>query len=351
MAALRFLAGPTAYATLARQGLHPECFTQLLAASGGPKWLGIAGLDKYLFGEFFKARQSPLFTFGASSGAWRLACLAQHSPLSAYRRLEDEYIGQRYETRPTPREVSEQVQGVVAGILGANGGREMVHNPYIHTHIVACRARHLNRCQRKLPLVAGLALTAATNLIGRQSLAWHFDRVVFSQGISTSPFLQRHDLPSEQATLTSANVAQVLLATGSIPLLLAPVSQIAGVAKGQYYDGGITDYHFDLPLSHAPGLTLYPHFSSRISPGWFDKTLPWRQGRTRYHNALVLAPSAEFVAALPGGKLPDRTDFEQLDTAQRIKSWRAALALSERLAEEFAEVCAQGNVMAHLERF
>ncbi|MGL4446171.1 MAG: alpha/beta hydrolase, partial [Shewanella sp.] len=79
--------------------------------------------------------------------------------------------------------------------------------------------------------------------------------------------------------------------------------------------------------------------------------LPWRQGRTRYHNALVLAPSAEFVAALPGGKLPDRTDFEQLDTAQRIKSWRAALALSERLAEEFAEVCAQGNVMAHLERF
>ncbi|MGL5393399.1 MAG: alpha/beta hydrolase, partial [Shewanella sp.] len=262
----------------------------------------------------------------------------------------DHYIGQRYEMRPTPWEVSAQVQGVVAGILGDHGAREIAQHPNIHTHIVACRARHLNRCSHKAALVAGLALTAATNLVGRQSVAWHFERVVFSQRVPTSPFMHLSDLPTVQAPLTAANAPKVLLATGSIPMLLAPVSEIAGAANGQYYDGGITDYHFDLPLSHAPGLTLYPHFYPHISPGWFDKALPWRRARAHYHNALVLAPRAEFVSSLPWGKLPDRQDFELLDTAQRIKSWRAALGLSERLADDFAEVFAKGNLMEHIER-
>ncbi|MCS6260913.1 alpha/beta hydrolase [Shewanella baltica] len=351
MSALRFLAGATAFNTLAEQGLKSEHFTQLLAASGGPKWLGIAGLDKYLFSEFFKNRQTPLYTLGASSGAWRLACLAQQDPLAAYGRLEDFYIGQRYDSMPTPQEVSAQVKGVVQGILGASGGSEIVNNAHIHSHLVVCRGKHLNRLTAKLPLAAGLAMTAATNLVSRRSLGWHFERVVFSQQAVASPFLQLNDLPSQQAELTEANVDAVMLATGSIPLLLAPVPQIEGVADGQYYDGGITDYHFDLPLSHATGLTLYPHFYPTISPGWFDKSLKWRQGRANYHNALVLAPTAEFVASLPFGKIPDREDFKQLDTAQRMQYWRTSVALSERLAEEFAEVVAKGNVLERLDRF
>lgn len=351
MPALRFLAGPTAFNVIREQGLHPDAFTQLLAASGGPKWLGIAGLDKYLFSEFFKQRKTPLYTLGASSGAWRLACLAQQDPLQAYGRLEDYYIGQCYETVPTPQEVSTQVKGVVQGILGTRGGGEMVSHPYIHSHLVVCRGKHLNRLTHKFPLAAGLALTAATNLVSRRSLAWHFERVVFSQQVAASPFLQLTDLPSQQAKLTTANVNDVMLATGSIPLLLAPVSRIEGVADGQYYDGGITDYHFDLSLSHAKGLTLYPHFYPTISPGWFDKSLSWRRGRGHYHNALVLAPTAEFVASLPFGKIPDREDFKQLDTAQRIKYWRASVALSERLGEEFAEVIAKGNLLERLEHF
>jgi hypothetical protein len=252
---------------------------------------------------------------------------------------------------PTPQEVSAQVKGVVQGILGANGGREIVNNVHIHSHFVVCRAKHLNRLTAKLPLAAGLAMTAATNLVSRRSLGWHFERVVFSQQAAASPFLQLNDLPSQQVELTEANVDAVMLATGSIPLLLAPVSQIEGVADGQYYDGGITDYHFDLPLSRAKGLTLYPHFYPIISPGWFDKSLKWRQGRANYHNALVLAPSAEFVASLPFGKIPDREDFKQLDTAQRMQYWRTSVALSERLAEEFAEVVVRGNVLERLERF
>lgn len=46
-----------AFMLLATQGLQPEYVTQLLAASGGPKWLAIAGLDQYLFCAFFKKKR------------------------------------------------------------------------------------------------------------------------------------------------------------------------------------------------------------------------------------------------------------------------------------------------------
>ncbi|MGL4222184.1 MAG: alpha/beta hydrolase, partial [Shewanella sp.] len=36
------------------------------------------------------------------------------------------------------------------------------------------------------------------------------------------------------------------------------------------------------------------------------------------------------------------------DTAQRMQYWRRSVALSERLADEFAEVFAKGNIAARL---
>lgn len=347
--ALRFLAGPTAYQQIAEKGLKPELFTQLLAASGGPKWLGIAGLDRYLFGEFFKHRTQPLHTLGASSGAWRLACLAQGDPLAAYTRLEQLYIGQRYDVKPTPAEVSQQVIGIITGILGESAGQDIVDNKVINTHLVACRGRHLNRLPGRLPLGLGLATAAATNLVSRKSLGLHFERFVFSATDKDSPFNRLDDLPSRQVTLTQKNIARVLLASGSIPWVLAPVTDICGAPKGHYYDGGITDYHFDLPLSHADGLTLYPHFYPSLTPGWFDKSLPWRKAKRNYHNALILAPTPKYLASLSYGKLPDRSDFKYLQRDERIRYWQESAAMSGVLAEELADVLAKETIMDRLE--
>lgn len=349
--ALRFLAGSTAYKTIAENGLNADLFTQVLAASGGPKWIGIAGLDKYLFGEFFKGRTTPLHTLGASSGAWRLACLGQADPLSAYSRLEELYIEQRYDTKPSPVQVSTQVKGIIEGLLGQSGAQELISHPVIKTHLLACRGRHFNRIAGRLPLSLGLAATAATNLASRRSLGLHFERFVFSGQHDDSPFNQLKDLPSQQVKLTLDNLHNVLLATGSIPWVLAPVTDIHGAPKGHYYDGGITDYHFDLPLSHADGLTLYPHFYPKMTPGWFDKSLPWRKANKNYHNALVLAPTSEFLASLPYGKLPDRSDFKHLSSDERIAYWQQALAMSHRLADELNLVISKGNIMEHLEHF
>ncbi|QYJ75901.1 alpha/beta hydrolase [Shewanella sp. FJAT-52076] len=338
MNALRLLAGKTAMKRIREEGLKPELFSRLLAASGGPKWLGIAGLDKYLFSEFFKDRKTPLYTLGASSGAWRLACLAQQDVLAAYGRLEAFYIGQRYDTKPSREEVSRQVTGIVAGILGDTGAAEILANPVFRSHFVVCRGRHLNRVNGKLPLALGLSVTAATNLVSRRSLGWHFERLVFSQADNDSHFRLLTDLPSRDCKLSQDNLADVLQATGSIPMVLAPVGHIEGAGEGHFYDGGITDYHFDFPLEQHQGLTLYPHFFPSIKPGWFDKSLPWRRAVANYDNALLLVPSAGFVASLPNGKIPDRDDFKTLDTQSRQRSWRQAAQASERLAEEFSRV-------------
>ncbi|MDO6641444.1 alpha/beta hydrolase [Shewanella sp. 5_MG-2023] len=350
MAALRLLAGKTAFEQIEQNGIQQSMFTQLFAASGGPKWIGVAGLDKYLFSEFFSDRQAPLYTMGASSGAWRLSCLAQKNPLEAYHRFEGYYIDQRYETVPSRQEVTEQVERIIAGILGANGAMDIVNNRIIQSHFVVCKAKHLNAGRSKGKLAMGLAATAVSNAVSRRSLAWHFERLVFSHQQVKSPFSQLSDLPTEHAQLTRSNINQVLLATGSIPLLLSPVTQINGVSDGHYYDGGITDYHFDMPLPAAEGLSLYPHFYPYMSPGWFDKSLKWRRAKKHYHNALILAPTPEFIASLPYQKIPDREDFKKLDSDSRIAYWRESVKRSEQLAIEFAGIIENQSVMSHLER-
>jgi hypothetical protein len=146
--------------------------------------------------------------------------------------------------------------------------------------------------------------------------------------------------------LTPANAEDALLASGSIPLVCDPVRDPAGAPRGEYWDGGLIDYHLLLPYHGPDGpgapdrkLVLYPHFVPYVTPGWLDKFLPWRK-RVRGHpwlaNMLLVAPSPELLARLPNGKLPDRQDFYRygLDHAGRARDWRRAIGECGRLADE-----------------
>ena len=87
-------------------------------------------------------------------------------------------------------------------------------------------------------------------------------------------------------------------------------------------------------------LVLYPHFQSSVVPGWLDKHLRWRHRSTpALDPMIVLSPSAEWIAGLPLGKLPDRNDFMHYgtDTAARVRAWSAATAAARQLADEFAQ--------------
>ena len=154
------------------------------------------------------------------------------------------------------------------------------------------------------------------------------------------------DYPTRQVALTEANFNLALQASCSIPFVLQAVHDIPGAPPGAYWDGGITDYHLHLDynaMGPAQGLVLYPHFQKAVVPGWLDKGLKWRHGGTHFlDSAIVLAPDPAWIAGLPNGKLPDRTDFTRYgtDLPARMKAWNLAASASRQLADEFAHRCA-----------
>jgi len=73
-----------------------------------------------------------------------------------------------------------------------------------------------------------------------------------------------------------------------------------------------------------------------VVPGWLDKALKWRHRASPWlDNMVLLAPNPQWVATLPGGKLPDRNDFKRLNYAQRVKDWTDAVARAAVLADEW----------------
>jgi len=129
------------------------------------------------------------------------------------------------------------------------------------------------------------------------------------------------------------------------------VKDIPGAGTGTYRDGGLLDYHLDLPY-RGDDLVLYPHFTDKVVPGWFDKALPWRRGdATRLQNVLLMTPSPQYLAALPYGKLPDRNDFKRFmgDAASRKRYWYKAIAESQRLGDELLELITTGRLHERLQ--
>jgi hypothetical protein len=80
-------------------------------------------------------------------------------------------------------------------------------------------------------------------------------------------------------------------------------------------------------------------------PGWFDKMLPWRRTRG-LKRTIVIAPSREHVASLPGGKIPDRDDFVKMNDRDRIAAWRKVIALGDRMADELHTLLEAGRIGA-----
>lgn len=335
MRALRLVAGPRAAQHLREHGLRQQDVSVLVGASGGPKWFCLYGLDQYLFGDFFRDRQTPLHLIGSSAGAWRFACFAQRDPVAASRRFAEAYHSARFPAKASVHDITRISRGILdVAVPDADTAQSILDNPVIKLNLVVARARGPLGTDNQAALAAGLLVAASANAVHRRSLGNFFERVLFHAPDSTPPFHHINDLPTRRVPLSADNLREAIMASGSIPLALSAVRDIPGAGPGRYYDGGVTDYHFDIPFSDD-GLVLYPHFYPHITPGWFDKAIKWRRANPRhYDNVLILCPSDEWVASLPGGKIPDRKDFGRMDDDTRIRIWREVLDRSQELAEE-----------------
>ncbi len=346
---LVFRAGPGAYDIVRRHGFAPEQIGTIAGASGGAKWLVLSQMDRVILETIIPRLQGPVHLIGTSIGAWRFACYAQSDPIAAIERFEHAYIHQSYSEAPDIHEITAKSREILEVILGEDGVTEILSNPVLRTHIMTVRARHIAAMEQKQLLGIALITAASLNAISRRTLGWFFERALFFDARDLPPFFDVTGFPMQRIMMRRENLVDAIVATGAIPLVLSGVRDIHGALPGVYRDGGVIDYHLDLPHSEDGRLALYPHFFEHIVPGWFDKKLSWRRpDPVNLERTILISPSAEFVANLPNRKIPDRTDFQTFVPEERMRLWRDVVSECERLADELHEVIEKGELESRL---
>lgn len=339
MQALRLVAGKTAKKRIESEGLTPSLIRMVVGASGGPKWLVLRGLDDFVLGQWLPQATQKIDLVGSSIGAWRMTIASHPEPRRMLNEFERAYFTFRKEDGSTPKAVSLASYRILEEVLGQTEREAILSNGHRNLNIVAVRCEGPTASESRLIEGAGLLAAASANAISRAALGRFFRRAVFYSGdtVACSPLWQ--DFARIDVKLRQSSVHDALMASGSIPFAVDPVVDIEGAPPGVYRDGGVIDYHFDVPWSYTDGIVLYPHFYSHLTPGWFDKLRKNRRaGADVLDEQLILAPSDEFVASLPGGRIPDRKNFTELEDNERWAYWRTVIDESYRMAEEFAEL-------------
>ncbi len=342
-------AGRKALSVIKDNGLKQESVKVVAGAAGGPKWLVLRYLDNSVFLEFFKDRKDPLYLVGSSSGSWRLAAVSQNKINDAIERFKTEYIHQQYLTKPSAEQVSRVSRHILDSFIDDNALHEILNHPFLRLSIMTVKSHAPVASENKLSQGLGLTVAFLCNAVNRKLLKFYFNRALFFDPRDIPPFSHMNDFPIERIPLTKSNLKSALLASGSIPLVMSGVLNINGAPKGVYRDGGVIDYHLDIPFLNDDddGIVLYPHYCDRIIPGWFDKKITWRKpSQKNMDNVLLVSPSKKFLDSLPLGKIPDRNDFYLFKgrDAERISYWKDAVERSKVLGDEFLEIVESGKI-------
>jgi hypothetical protein len=347
--ALLFKAGPAAFADIRKRGFAEERIGTIAGASGGAKWLVLSQMDRVIADYLLPRLSGPVHLIGSSVGAWRFACYGQNLPLAAVERFESAYIAQTYSEKPDVEEITAKSRDILRVILGERGADEIITNPTLRMHIMTVRSRFLTATDVRPLLGAGLLAAMTANLVSRRALGAFFARGLFYDDRDLPPIYNAQGFPLERISLTRDNLFDAIIASGSIPMVLKGVTDIAGAPPGVYRDGGVIDYHLDLPTSDPDRVTLFPHFFDWMKPGWFDRQLTWRKLNPRNTDrTIVICPSPEFIHSLPNNKVPDRTDFVTMTPERRVQVWQGVVSECRALADELHDVIETGSVAARL---
>ena len=343
-AALTIQAGTLAKQLIQKEGLQAHHVDMIPGAAGGPKGIGLMGLDQAIFGDFLQREKQRRFLIGSSVGAWRFASLIAQGEKKGAEQLAELYINLPFHKGMKIADIEKISRDMLHGILGDQSEKLVTHPDY-HLAIIAAKAEHIFQSDQKLALYGSLLGIIGSNAISRNHLNKFMQRVISQPEHFPQFKIQDDAFKTHYVNFNADNVADWLMASGSIPGVTPAVKNIADAPQGAYRDGGLIDYHIDLPFD-SKGIVLYPHFSDSITPGWFDKMFksrkvnPENQART-----LLLSPSAEYLQSLPSGRLPDRKDFvlKGLSDSERKKLWRQSVAESQRMGDEFLELVEKQN--------
>jgi len=332
--ALNIRAGHQARELILKEGLQPEQIDIVPGAAGGPKGIGIQGLDQAIFGEFFPRAPQRRTLVGSSIGSWRFASVAAWGAKAGTERLADLYTHLYFHKKMTRKEVSDVCRGMLLDLVQGKE-TDLVNHPDYHLTVLSIKAQHIFQSDKALPLLASVAGIVGTTAVARKH-SRHFMQRVISQPNTGKQFKIADDgFTTHYHALTEQSV---------LSWLMAAVNNIPDAPQGYYRDGGLIDYHIDLPFQ-SKGIVLYPHFTDSITPGWFDKLFKRTASPENQARTLLISPSQEYLQSLPLGRLPDRKDFtlKGLDQAQRIQLWKQCIAESQRLGDEFLELVEKQN--------
>jgi hypothetical protein len=312
----------------------------------------LSQLDRVVARKILPLLVEPVHMIASSVGAWRFACYAQHDPIAAIDRFEQAYLSQRYSAKPDRQEISQRSAEILDVLLGEHGVREILSNPVLRTHIMTVRSRNLVATENRFALATGLISAASLNVVSRKTLGSFFERALFYDDRDVPPFFELNGFPLHQIVLNDTNLREAILATGSIPLVLTGIQDIAGAPAGVYRDGGVIDYHLDFAHSAPDKLALYLHFYNFITPGWFDKRLSWRKaGPSSMDRTILVSPSPDFVRRLPNHKIPDRKDFVNFSSQDRERAWRGCVNACREIADELEDVLERDRLAERLVPF
>ncbi|RZG49105.1 patatin-like phospholipase family protein [Acinetobacter wuhouensis] len=343
-AALTIQAGSLAKQLIQKEGLQAHHVDMIPGAAGGPKGIGLMGLDQAIFGDFLQREKQRRYLIGSSVGAWRFASLIAQGEKKGAELLAELYINLPFHKGMKIAEIEKISRDMLHGILGDQSEKLVTHPDY-HLAIIAAKAEHIFQSDQKLALYGSLLGIIGSNAISRNHLNKFMQRVISQPEHFPQFKIQDDAFKTHYVNFNTDNVADWLMASGSIPGVTPAVKNIADAPQGAYRDGGLIDYHIDLPFD-SKGIVLYPHFSDSITPGWFDKMFKSRKANPENQaRTLLLSPSAEYLKSLPLGRLPDRKDFvmKGLSDSERKKLWRQSVAESQRMGDEFLELVKKQN--------
>lgn len=330
---LEYRAGPRAMELLRREGLRPERVRAVAGPASGPRWLALAGIDRALMESGLAAADgsAPRLLVGASAGAWRMLAMASRDPHAAHARLVRGYVHQVFPRGVAPEAVSDGYRSMLADVLRDDDLRHIVSRPSTDVAVHITRLRGPLPWKSRVVQVAAMALGAALHRVSARAISLLSRRML----LHTRPERFVPFFEGTVAPLTPGAILPAALASGTVPVYMAPVRSAGWAPRGIYVDGGLADYHLRQPyVAPGDGITLFPHFQERICAVWFDRGTPGRRPPTEaIADVLQVYPSREFVAGLPGGRLPERDDFLSMvdSPEERIRRWTETAARSEDL--------------------
>src|SRR5690349_14376312 len=137
---LSIRAGKRALERIRSQGLRASDIEIVPGAAGGPKALGIAGLDRAVFGEWLPSAPGVRHLIGASIGAWRFASACRADPLKALDDFARAYVEASYPPRPSRKLVSDSARHMLTELFRGRE-EEVLSHPHYRLHILAVRGR------------------------------------------------------------------------------------------------------------------------------------------------------------------------------------------------------------------